>query len=138
MPARIVVVHSVSPEVVRPAAEAIVEVLARTGVVVELRSTREVETLAEKHPEIVESAAFGVPSEFTEEDIMVVAQRRAGSALEATELLAHFRTSAPRHMVPRYIEITDTPLPRTPTEKIARNSLKQRGVGAATFDRGER
>ena len=101
-------------------------------------SAYEVETLAEKHPEIVESAAFGVPSEFTEEDIMVVAQRRAGSALEATELLAHFRTSAPRHMVPRYIEITDTPLPRTPTEKIARNSLKQRGVGAATFDRGER
>ena len=41
-------------------------------------------------------------------------------------------------MVPRYIEITDTPLPRTPTEKIARTALRQQGVGAATFDRGER
>ena len=101
-------------------------------------SAYEVETVAEKHPDIVESAAFGIPSEFTEEDIMVVAQRRAGSTLEAAELLAHFRASAPRHMVPRYIEITDTPLPRTPTEKIARTALRQQGVGAATFDRGER
>jgi len=101
-------------------------------------SAYEVETIAEEHPDIVESAAFGVPSEFTEEDIMIVAQRRPGSTLLATDLLDHFRTSAPRHMVPRYIEITDTSLPRTPTEKIARNSLKQRGVGAATFDRGER
>jgi crotonobetaine/carnitine-CoA ligase len=101
-------------------------------------SAYEVETVAEKHPDIVESAAFGIPSEFTEEDIMVVALRRAGSTVEPAELLDHFRDLAPRHMVPRYIEITDTPLPRTPTEKVARNSLRQRGVGPATFDRGQR
>lgn len=101
-------------------------------------SAYEVETVAEKHPDIVESAAFGIPSEFTEEDIMVVALRRAGSTVEPTELLDHFRDLAPRHMVPRYIEITDTPLPRTPTEKVARNSLRQRGVGPDTFDRGQR
>lgn len=101
-------------------------------------SAYEVETVAEKHPDIIESAAFGIPSEFTEEDIMVVALRRAGSTVEPGELLDHFRDLAPRHMVPRYIEITDTPLPRTPTEKVARNSLRQRGVGPATFDRGER
>jgi len=101
-------------------------------------SAYEVETVAEKHPDILESAAFGIPSEFTEEDIMVVALRRAGSTVEAADLLDHFRVLAPRHMVPRYIEITDTPLPRTPTEKVARNSLRQRGVGPTTFDRGER
>ncbi|CAN7276444.1 AMP-binding protein [Aminobacter sp. LjRoot7] len=101
-------------------------------------SAYEVETVAEKHPDIIESAAFGIPSEFTEEDIMVVALRRAGSTVEPSELLDHFRNLAPRHMVPRYIEITNTPLPRTPTEKVARNTLRQRGVGPATFDRGER
>ncbi|MER8499389.1 AMP-binding protein [Mesorhizobium sp. M1142] len=101
-------------------------------------SAYEVETVAEKHPDIVESAAFGIPSEFTEEDIMVVAMRRPGSALEPAGLLDHFRELAPRHMVPRYIEITDTPLPRTPTEKVARNALRQRGVSNATFDRGQR
>ncbi|PRD49815.1 AMP-binding protein [Phyllobacterium myrsinacearum] len=101
-------------------------------------SAYEVESVAEKHPDIVESVAFGIPSEFTEEDIMVVAMRRAGSPVQPSDLLSHFRESAPRHMIPRYIEITDTPLPRTPTEKIARSALKQRGVSHATFDRGDR
>lgn len=101
-------------------------------------SAYEVETVAEKHPDIVESAAFGVPSELTEEDIMVVALRRPGSALAPAELLDHFIALAPRHMVPRYIEITDIPLPRTPTEKVARSILRQRGISEATFDRGLR
>lgn len=101
-------------------------------------SAYEVESIAESHPDIVESAAFGVPSALTEEDIMVVAMRKAGSALAPAELLDHFRASAPRHMVPRFIEITDAPLPRTPTEKIARSTLRSIGVSAATFDRGER
>lgn len=101
-------------------------------------SSYEVETVAEKHPDIVESAAFGISSEFTEEDIMVVAMRRAGATLGPVDLLDHFRGLAPRHMVPRYIEITDAPLPRTPTEKVARNVLRQRGVSDRTFDRGQR
>jgi crotonobetaine/carnitine-CoA ligase len=101
-------------------------------------SAYEVETLAEQHPDILERAAFGIPSEFTEEDIMVVALRRSGSTLAPADLLEHFREKAPRHMVPRYIEITDVPLPRTPTQKVARSVLRQRGVGQETFDRGSR
>lgn len=101
-------------------------------------SAYELESIAEKHPDIVESAAFGIPSELTEEDIMVVAVRAVGSAVEPADLLAHFTEQAPRHMVPRYIEITDTLLPRTPTEKIARSELRQKGVTSMTFDRGPR
>ncbi|EFG2885851.1 AMP-binding protein, partial [Escherichia coli] len=101
-------------------------------------SAYEVESIAEQHPDIVECAAFGVPSEFTEEDIMLVAMRRDGSAVSPADLVAHFVASAPRHMTPRYVEITDALLPRTPTEKVARNVLKQRGVSPATFDRGAR
>ncbi len=101
-------------------------------------SAYEVEHVADAHPDIVESAAFGVPSEFTEEDIMVVAMRREGSAVEPAALIDHFRAHAPRHMVPRYVEIVDAPLPRTPTEKIARSELKKKGPAPGTFDRGER
>lgn len=101
-------------------------------------SAFEVESIADLHPEIVESAAFGVPSEFTEEDLMVVAMRREGSNLGPEDLLAHFRAHAPRHMTPRYVEITDEPLPRTPTEKISRASLRQKGLGERTFDAGAR
>lgn len=101
-------------------------------------SAYELENIAEQHAEVVESAAFGIPSALTEEDIMVVAQRRAGSKLNAAALMEHFRSSAPRHMVPRYIEITDAALPRTPTEKIARTVLRDKGISQSTFDRGER
>ncbi|MGE3873486.1 MAG: AMP-binding protein [Parvibaculaceae bacterium] len=101
-------------------------------------SAYELESIAEKHPDIVESAAFGIPSEFTEEDIMVVAVRKTGSAMGPIDLAAHFAELAPRHMIPRYIEIIETPLPRTPTEKIARSELQQKGVTSTTFDRGSR
>ncbi len=101
-------------------------------------STYELENIAQKHSDIVESAAFGIPSEFTEEDIMVVAVRKAGSRIGPADLAAHFAALAPRHMVPRYVEITDSLLPRTPTEKIARNELRQKGVTEATFDHGSR
>lgn len=98
-------------------------------------SAYEVESVAERHPDVVESAAFGIPSEFTEEEVMIVARRRTNSTLRPQDLLVHFKESAPRHMVPRYIEITDSPLPRTPTEKISRAELKRAGVGTLTFDR---
>ncbi|MDT9598259.1 AMP-binding protein [Sphingosinicella rhizophila] len=101
-------------------------------------SPYEVETVAGGHADIVESAAFGVPSEFTEEEIVLVARRRAGSALSAADLLGHFQSNAPRHIVPRYIEITDLPLPRTPTEKVSRSALKHKGITEATFDRERR
>lgn len=87
---------------------------------------------------MVESAAFGVKSEFTEEDIMIVVMRRAGATLSGADVLEHFRAHAPGHMVPRYIEVTDDPLPRTPTEKISRAELKQRGVGPKTMDADRR
>ena len=101
-------------------------------------SAYELERIAEKHPDIVECAAFGIPSELTEEDIMVVAVRVAESMIKPADLVAHFSQLAPHHMIPRYIEITDTLLPRTPTEKIARSELRQRGVTSTTFDRGPR
>lgn len=101
-------------------------------------SAYELESIADKHPDVVESAAFGIPSEFTEEDIMIVVVRKTGSTIEPAQLVAHFAELAPRHMVPRYIEIIETLLPRTPTEKIARSELKKKGVTECTFDRGSR
>jgi crotonobetaine/carnitine-CoA ligase len=98
-------------------------------------SAYEVESIAGRHSDIVESAAFGVPSEFTEEDVMLVARREPGSMIQPQDLVAHFQIHAPRHMVPRYIEITELPLPRTPTEKISRVTLQRTGVSEFTFDR---
>jgi crotonobetaine/carnitine-CoA ligase len=87
------------------------------------------------HPDVLEAAAYGVPSELTEEDVMVTIVPRPGSALDADGIFEWARTRLARHMWPRYIDLADS-LPRTPTEKIAKHLLKQRGVtpGSVDFD----
>jgi crotonobetaine/carnitine-CoA ligase len=40
----------------------------------------------------------------------------------------------PHFMVPRYIDMVDD-LPRTPTQKVQKHLLRQRGVGDGTWDR---
>jgi crotonobetaine/carnitine-CoA ligase len=96
-------------------------------------SAFEVEELAEGHPDVVEAAAVGVPSELTEEDVKIFVVRRPGSTLTAAELHAHLRRVSPRFMVPRYIEFADS-LPRTPTEKVEKFKLHERGNGPRTWD----
>jgi crotonobetaine/carnitine-CoA ligase len=86
-----------------------------------------------RHPAVLEAAAFGVPSELTEDDVMVTVALRPGHQLTATALLAYCEQRLPRHMVPRYVDFVDV-LPKTPTEKIEKHGLAARGVGAATFD----
>jgi carnitine-CoA ligase len=81
------------------------------------------------HPDIVEVAAYGVPSELTEEDVMVCVVARPASNLTAQDVLQWAKAHLARHMWPRYVELADA-LPRTPTEKTAKYLLKARGVTA--------
>ncbi|MFF5260040.1 AMP-binding protein [Actinomadura viridis] len=107
------------------------DVIRRRG---ENISALEIEAVIGEHPAVLEVAAFGVPSELTEEEVMVTVALRAGAGLDAETLLAYCRERLPRHMVPRYVEFTGA-LPKTPTEKIEKHALKARGVGDSTFDR---
>lgn len=97
-------------------------------------SAFEIEEVVEAHPAVLEAAAFGVPSELTEEDVMVCAVVRPGATLAPAELAAWCETRMARHMVPRFIELVEA-LPRTPTEKVEKYQLRERGVTAATWDR---
>ncbi|WP_214322647.1 AMP-binding protein [Nonomuraea sediminis] len=106
------------------------DVIRRRG---ENISALEIETVVGRHPAVLEVAAFGVPSELTEEDVMVVVTLRPGRELEARDLLAYCQERLPRPMVPRYVEFTG-PLPKTPTEKVDKRVLKERGAGRSTFD----
>ncbi len=85
-------------------------------------SAHEVENAGLEHPDVVEVAAVGIPSELTEEDVKIFAVLRRGANLTASELYAHYRTVAPRHLAPRYITFLDQ-LPKTPTEKIEKFRL---------------
>jgi crotonobetaine/carnitine-CoA ligase len=93
-------------------------------------SSLEVETAVNSHPDIVESAAIGVASTHTEDDIKVVAIRSTGSALSGQDLVKYLRTELPAFMVPRYVEFVDA-LPRTPTAKVRKNVLREAGADGA-------
>ena len=89
------------------------------------------------HPDIVECAATGVPSELEDEDVKLTVVLRPGTALAHEELVAYCEDRLPRFMVPRYVEFVDA-LPRTPTDKVAKYLLKARGehgLTATTWDR---
>lgn len=93
----------------------------------------EVEQLIDSHPAVLESAAIGVPSELTEEDVKVCVVLKPTATLTARQLHEYCRDNAPSFMAPRYIEFMGS-LPKTPTEKVEKFRLKQAGITPATWD----
>ena len=96
-------------------------------------SAFEVEEVVKLHPGVLDAAAYGVPSDFTEDDVMVAVVPRPGHGLDPADLAAFCAGRLARHMVPRYVDVV-ADLPRTPTEKIRKDVLRDRGVTATTWD----
>ena len=97
-------------------------------------SAMEIEEAVELHPDIVLCAAIGVPSELSEEDVKICVQLRPGAKLTELDIIAHCEQTLGRFQVPRYVEIV-TALPRTPTGKIAKQSLRHTPLTESTWDR---
>jgi crotonobetaine/carnitine-CoA ligase len=96
-------------------------------------SAFELEQIVETHPAVLEAAAIGVPSEFTEEDVKVYVVLKAGIDLTPEALYRYCCANAARFMVPRYIEFIDS-LPKTSTQKVEKFRLKQLGVTESTWN----
>ena len=58
----------------------------------------------------------------------------AGMALDYPAITAWCDARMPAFMVPRYLDSLPE-LPRTPTEKVRKKELRERGVGPTTWDR---
>lgn len=97
-------------------------------------SAFEVEEVVKLHPGVLDAAAYGVPSELSEEDVMVAVVPRPGNVVDPRQLTEFCAVRMGAHMVPRYVEIVES-LPRTPTEKVEKSWLRARGVTASTWDR---
>ena len=65
---------------------------------------------------------------------MVWVVLRSGETLSAPELVDHCGRQMASYMLPRYVQFADS-LPKTPTEKVEKYKLVERGVSAETWDR---
>ncbi|MEY2582238.1 MAG: carnitine-CoA ligase [Ilumatobacteraceae bacterium] len=95
-------------------------------------SAFEVEEVVKLHHSVLDAAAFGVPSELTEDDVMIAVVVRPGDTLDPADLITFCSSRMARHMIPRYVDVVDT-LPRTPTEKVEKARLRERGITATTW-----
>ncbi|HEX3590715.1 MAG TPA: AMP-binding protein [Pseudonocardiaceae bacterium] len=100
-------------------------------------SAFDIECEVNLHASVVECAATGVPSELEDEDVKLTVVLRPGTTLEPDELVAYCEDRLPRFMVPRYVEFVDA-LPRTPTDKVAKYKLKERGEHGLTLSTWDR
>ncbi len=99
-------------------------------------SSMEVERQVGNHPNIKEAAAIGVKADegaSSEDEIMIVCIPE-GDAPDPVELTHWLAKEMPYFMVPRYIRFVPE-LPKTPTERVQKNKLRDEGITADTFDR---
>lgn len=97
-------------------------------------SSMEVEAEVNEHPDVLESAAVAVASEWGEDEVKVVVVPKPGAALAPEDLVAFLEPRMARFMLPRYVELVDA-LPKTPTEKVRKVELREAGVNERTWDR---
>lgn len=69
------------------------------------------------HPDIMECAAFGVPSDLTEEDLAIAVVKCEGSQLTAENLHKFAVQTMTKFHIPRFVHFTNV-LPKTATGKL--------------------
>ena len=99
-------------------------------------STLEVEAAIRKHPDVADVAVYGLPSEYlsSESELAAAVVVKPGSGLAAEGLARFVHETAPYFFVPRYIELVSG-LPYTPTNKVKKFELRERGVTPSMWDR---
>nr|WP_310522870.1 AMP-binding protein [Polymorphobacter sp.] len=97
-------------------------------------SSFEVESEIIAHPAVREAAVIGVPSEFSEDDVMAVIACVPGATVNCAELIGFLEPRMSYFMIPRYIRILDE-LPKTASSKVQKADLRVAGVTDDTWDR---
>ena len=85
----------------------------------------EVESVLTTHPAVLEAAVFGIPSERWGEEVKAVVVPKEGMRAAAGELIEHCRGRIGAYKIPKTIEFSREPLPKTGPGKIAKNLLRE-------------
>lgn len=83
----------------------------------------EVENVLLSHPEVVESAVFGLAHDELGEEVAAVVQVRNGFSGDADALRAHVAGVLAAFKVPRWIDVRREPLPRNAAGKVLKREL---------------
>jgi crotonobetaine/carnitine-CoA ligase len=94
----------------------------------------DIEREINKHPAVLESAAFGIPDPIMEEEIKVAIVLRPGLTVLPEEIILWCEPRLPKFMVPRYVEFMEQ-LPKSASEKIQKLVLKKQGITLGTWDK---
>ena len=97
-------------------------------------SSFEVEKIINNHPSVLESAAYAIPSELGEDEVMVAIVLQPGAELDPVELMQYCEEHMAYFMIPRYVRCVDA-FPKTGTERTMKYQLKSQGVTLDTWDR---
>ena len=97
-------------------------------------SAWEVEQVLQSHPDVAAAAAVPVPSELAEDEVMAFVVPRERASLDYEDLIRHCEPRLAYFAVPRFLEITGE-LPLTPSGKVQKFLLRERGVTPSTWDR---
>lgn len=82
---------------------------------------------------VAEAAAVGVPSELTDDEVLVVVIAREGGPIDITALHHHCVERLPRQAVPRFFSVEPS-LPRNVNLKLLRVSLRDRGLPSRIWE----
>ena len=97
-------------------------------------SSFEVEAEVVAWPAVREAAAYAVPSEVGEDEVMIAVAPVAGERIDERELMEFLGERMAYFMVPRYVRVMDE-LPKTPSAKVMKHVLREQGVTPETWDR---
>lgn len=97
-------------------------------------SSFEVENVISSHPAVLECAAIAIKNPLlTEDDVKACLVLKPGETLTPEALISFCEPRMPYFHIPRYIEILES-LPKTPTDKVRKTELRDRGITPATWD----
>jgi acyl-CoA synthetase (AMP-forming)/AMP-acid ligase II len=85
----------------------------------------EVEDALYRHPAVSEAAVFGVPDDTWGEAVHAVVVLHAGMDVDPDDLRTHCRAVVAGYKVPKVIEISDQPLPKSGPGKILKRVLRE-------------
>lgn len=86
------------------------------------------------HEDVRECAAVAVPSEHSEDDVLIVVTPVEGRAVDPAALIDWLTPRVPRFMVPQYVRVMDD-LPKTASGKVQKHVMRSDGVTADCWTR---